>query len=435
MLRAPRRRRGGGGPRVGTVVLIAVLVGLVAVATVGPVSSFTVASVDRTSNLGVANDGNATVGLALATSVPTGETSRMLTATNRLNQTLAVTVSLVNGSSGDATLHAGGSSGDSVSASLAPGETTSVDAAVDCGADALHLSITATNGSFRFHASRTVETVARCGDDTVSRPLVYVNTAGELRTLAGPNAAPTKYSVTPETIGPATVDFDGDGTADVPYSPDGSTIALTDGSGTRTLNGTLYDTPSRLWTGAWNGSGDAVYYASASNSKNVRRVVPGGSPARAVTTKAGAVVGVADLNGDGARELLVVGGSQQIRIAFQNGTARKADVSVATTNAVGSPADFDGDGVRRIPLVGSSNNLDLTHVDADGSVTTTKVVGGVEKTGVASLDWDGDGTPEILYVDASSHRLMYVDDVTGAATTHRVQSANGNVTVGGVGVA
>ncbi|GAA0303897.1 hypothetical protein GCM10009066_17360 [Halarchaeum salinum] len=367
--------------------------------------------------------------------MPTGETSRTLTATNRLNQTLAVTVSLVNGSSGDATLHAGGSSGDSVSASLAPGETTSVDAAVDCGADALHLSITATNGSFRFHAIRTVETVARCGDDTVSRSLVYVNTAGELRTLAGPNAAPTSYSVTPETIGPATVDFDGDGTADVPYSPDGSTIALTDGDGARTLNGTLYGTPSRLWAGAWNGSGDAVYYAST--AKNVTRVRPGGRPTTAVvvsSTTPKAVVGVADVAGDSARELVFVGGSQQLRFAYENGTTVQTAPSAATGDAVGTPTDFDGNGHVRVPIVDGSNALRLAQVKDNGA-QTTKLVGGVEKTGVASLDWDGDGTPEILYVDASSHRLMYVDDVTGAATTHRVQSANGNVTVGGVGVA
>lgn len=424
---APRRRRGGGSRRWETVVLLAVVAGVLAAATVGPVASFGVASVDRPSDVAVVGDTNATVGLGPAASVSAGTSGRVLAVTNRFGERLAVTVALVDGSGGDATLAMAGERGDSVTAALAAGESVRVDASVDCDAAPLHVAVGATSGSFELDAARVVDVTGGCSDET-ARPLVYANANGVLSTLAGPDGTPETYGVQPAVIGPASVDFDGDGASAIPYSPDGSTLALTDGDGGRTLNGTLYGTPSRLWAGAWNGSDTALHYPQAS-SKDVYRVAPGGTPERAVVTKAKAVVGRADVDGDGASELLFVGGSQQIRIAFRDGSTAKSSASAATTNAVGSPADFDGDGTRRVPLVDGSNNVQLAEIDASGSVTETKIAGGAAKTGVAALDWDGDGTPEVLYVGNANAHLHYVDDVASDPTAHTVTVNGSAITV------
>lgn len=421
---APRRRRGGG--RAGTVVLLAVVVGVLAAATVGPVASFGIGSVDRPSDVAVVGDANATVGLDPAASASAGESSQVLNVTNRFGERLAVTVALADGSGGDATLSMAGERGDSVTAALAAGESVRVDASVDCDAAPLHVAVGATSGSFEFDADRVVDVTGSCGGDATS-PLVYANANGVLATLAGPNATPETYDATPAVIGPASVDFDGDGASDIPYSPDGSTLALTDGDGGRALNGTLYGTPSRLWAGAWNGS-TALHYPQAS-SKDVYRVAPDGAPERAVVTKAKAVVGRADVDDGGASELLFVGGSQQIRIAFPDGSTVKSSAGAATTNAVGSPADFDGDGERRVPLVDGSNNVQIAAIDADGSVTEAKIASGAAKAGVATLDWDGDGTPEVLYVGNSENHLHYVDDVASDPTTHTVTVNGSAVTV------
>jgi len=423
---APRRRRGGGGRRWGTVILFAVIVGVLAAATVGPVASFTVADVDRSSDVAVVGDGNATVGLNPAASVSTGTSEQVLDVTNRFGDRLNLTVALVNGSSSDATLSMAGESGDSVTAALASGESARVDADVACDAAPLNVAVGATNGSFEFDAERVVDVTGGCSDDAPTRLLVYANENGTLSTLAGPDSRPVTYGVQPAVIGPASVDFDDDGATAIPYSPDGSTLKLTDGDGGRTLNGTLYKSPSRLWAGTWNGR-TAVYYANA--AKDMASVRPGGQPHGVVTTKAKAIVGRTDVNGDGASELLFLGGSQQIRIAYQNGTTTKTSPSAATTNAVGSPADFDSDGTRCTPLVDGSNNLQLVSFEANGSVTETKLAGGVAKTGVATLDWDGDGTPEVLYVGNANNHLHYVDDVAGDPTTHTVTVNGSAVTV------
>lgn len=403
--------------------VLAVVAALVAVALVGPTSSFTVGRTSHASNVAVVNGSSAIVGLDPASSVPTGSTSRALTLQNRLNRSLNTTVSLVGG--GDATLTAGGSNGTTVSTTLAPGESRDVNADVRCGSGDLRLRVTGVNRSFRVRANRTVPTTAGC-TQSGGRALVYTNASGYLRTLAGPNSTPTGYGVTASAVGPASVDFDGDGENAVPYSPSGSALRLADGTGTQSLNGTLYGTPSRLWEGDWNGT-TAVYYANA--SKDIAGVRPSGQPRGVATTKAKAVVGAADVTGDGTPELVFVGGSQQLHLLDGNGTTTKTSASAATTNAVGSPADFNGNGRSRVPVVDGSNNLQLVSVGSGGSVTETKLAGGVAKTGVATLDWDGDGAPEVLYVGNTNDQLHYVDNVSSSPTTHNVTVNGSAVTV------
>ncbi|GAD51299.1 hypothetical protein MBEHAL_0059 [Halarchaeum acidiphilum MH1-52-1] len=226
----------------------------------------------------------------------------------------------------------------------------------------------------------------------------------------------TQLDSSPPVIGPASVDFDGDGAYDSPYIENG-TIHLVYGGGgrTKTLGGNPpapSNTKTRIGVGTWNGSDTSVFYSNATN-KDIYRVSPETGPTHVLSVASKAVVGVADFDGDSADELIYLGTSADVKYADPDGTTHDTGISPGSNvRSVGTPADFDGDGVARVPYVTGSNNVKL--VDDDGEMTKFTSPSAV-KTGVSVDDVDRDGDPEIVYVGSNKKYLRYLnlDGTTG----------------------
>lgn len=129
-------------------------------------------------------------------------------------------------------------------------------------------------------------------------------------------------------------------------------------------------------------------------------------------------VGVADFDGDAGLEIVVstfgdenTGSAGTLRLQDDDG---KLLWSVASaTRTVGPPAvaDFDGDGAPEIVVVGTNA---IQRFDGDGKLAWQREVMDFSSgfTGVSAFDFDGDGTFEVVYADEND--LWAFDGPTGA---------------------
>ncbi|QLC33972.1 VCBS repeat-containing protein [Halarchaeum sp. CBA1220] len=231
--------------------------------------------------------------------------------------------------------------------------------------------------------------------------------------------APTNATV----IGPREYDFTGDGVLDTPYVDDGGTLALQNRSGRVALATGADHTKSLVAVGQWNGTEPAVYYTGTGNT--VYRVRPGESPEAILSdTNSGvyAVVGIGDIDGDGADELVYLGNSQQLRYFEADGThdpIPNGGVGLNNGIGAGAPVDLNGDGVDRVPMVDGSNNLHLINTNTKEKILS----GNVAATPVTAFDVDGDGERELVYVD--NQEVKYADDVLGSPTRHPFNNSTG----------
>lgn len=264
-------------------------------------------------------------------------------------------------------------------------------------------------------------------------PAVFTNANnGELRT-ATTDGGVTVFgqNVVPDAIGPMTSEFDGDSAEKVPYV-DGNRLYMTDQTGPETeIAGPSgpdgvkpYSGQTLLAIGGWEGAPTSVYFADE-NEETIYRVDETASPTAVVTPDNGvsAIVGFADMTGDGQTELLYVDGSQTLRyLASSSETVGTALTGVGENNGigVGRPADFTGDGTKRVPIISGDGHLQL--VDGGGNAETISTSTEFTKSPVAPIGWDGDGDTEIAFV-ASDAQLKYVDDVDGTPVISIAQSA------------
>lgn len=132
-------------------------------------------------------------------------------------------------------------------------------------------------------------------------------------------------------------------------------------------------------------------------------------------------IGVADLDGDGHPELVLVSAGK-VAVFDRFGKKLWGPVSIAGTNGLwGGPptiADFDGDGV---PDIGVADTNNYSVFRADGSLMWTHPAKdyGSGMTGSTSFDFFGDGKTKILYSDESS---VFVMDGVSGATVARIGS-------------
>ncbi|WP_254823086.1 type IV pilin [Haloglomus halophilum] len=255
--------------------------------------------------------------------------------------------------------------------------------------------------------------------------------SGTLETLSVPGSV--------DALGPATTNLLDDGGTDVPYvdgtdrvrvtGPDGSTTTLaTSGD----IPGTIEGAKTRLATGRWDGSDPSVLFVNE-NHDTLYRVAEGGTPTAVAAPGDGtqAVVGIADVDGDAADELVFADGSQRLQALDPDGTVTAlADGQLGSNNGIGAGAlaDFDGDGIHRAVGVDGSNQVKLvgTGTAAGGEATTTLTGGVARKSPATVADVDGDGTPEVVFVSNDSEKLKYVDDVGGANTVTLLTDADGD---------
>ncbi|MBM4392924.1 MAG: hypothetical protein FJ090_17500 [Deltaproteobacteria bacterium] len=135
--------------------------------------------------------------------------------------------------------------------------------------------------------------------------------------------------------------------------------------------------------------------------------------------------GVADLDGDGLGELVVVAGGT-IRV-FEDDCTQIDSWSVYGGGYGGPPtiADFDGDGVPEVGLPGDDY---YSVYEVDGTRLWAKAIddSSSHSTGSAVFDFDGDGAAEVVYADESA--LWVFDGATGTVlfedTTHASTTVN-----------
>lgn len=208
-------------------------------------------------------------------------------------------------------------------------------------------------------------------------------------------------------------DLDGDGRLEAPYVTTDGALRIAGTNGTvRTLASDADTGKGVIATGDWDGDGRVSVYYEAASDGNLYRVQTGTSPTAVTGPDGGAlatngVVGVADYDGDGTRDLLFLGSSSTLKY-YDGATVSSTGFSSFGSNyglGVGAPADFDGDGVPRVPYVTGSQTLGL--LAADGSKTPVAAKQTPAKAPVGHGDWTGDGSPDILYVGSDDSHLQY----------------------------
>lgn len=271
-----------------------------------------------------------------------------------------------------------------------------------------------------------------------------------------------------EVTGPTEVGFSNlSGPYYAPYVYQESDLRLVD-----FVNGTtiILDTPSGtsyspyigrsvLTTGKWvdsNGADTAVsVFYIAKNGTSINRVVPT-SPSSGntvslstsdieeiVTISSGiaSLLGIADLNQDGERELYVVTTNGDIKYLSLGGSTLQATGSdtLETLNAAGAPRPtYISNYGTAIPYA-FQGDIKLLYYDSGYQTTTAFTYTGVSsedspaEAPIRICDYDGDGQGELLYVtQGTNNELRYADIPTlvtdsvnsGNATSSNVTTAN-----------
>ena len=242
-------------------------------------------------------------------------------------------------------------------------------------------------------------------------------------------------------MGPLATDLDGDGKDEVPYvRKSNQTMEMIDKDAenrgdaqelvpSSATDAAPADAKTRLGVGSWGGGDPSVFYANDNNDAIYKvswKQNGGGNENQNDPEKiadldnsrngAQAVVGLANINGDGDKELIYADGSQELRYMDEpnDGDNDKGDheqgsafpkipnASAGSSEGIGtgSLVDLDGDGVFSVVFVNTSNNI--TVANDDGTDRTIHLDDGSDdgaaKTPPTAIDLDGDGDLEIAYL-------------------------------------
>ncbi|MFB6297522.1 MAG: hypothetical protein ABEH56_03265 [Salinirussus sp.] len=376
--------------------------------------AFTSMSSDRGSSVDVAGDAGGLFGLDIAASVSAGTTSRLVTVTNQVGQTVDLTVTL-DGTTG--TL-----SGDQ--GTLQPGESLVVSIDVACGSRADTVSFTVDGtAEERFSGTTTRSTsidTSGCTKTGTGREIAYVDeNSGNLRTVAENGVVTTYDTGQVKAIGQPNVDLDGDADTDVPYVDGDDDLRSVDSDGNaRTLDGSGEVGQAPLGVGDYDGTGiPEVYYV---RDGNLRKAEVGSGTSKVVDRNwdVAAVAGVADFDGDGALEVVFTGKGNRLMYLDDTGRivgATGKPTRVSSGTAISTPADYDDDGdVEVAAYDGDDGGIDL--YDVAGEEDSFAPPYDVGETPMGALDSDGDGVPEIVHVDGNQ-KLRALDATDGTTTT------------------
>jgi len=256
---------------------------------------------------------------------------------------------------------------------------------------------------------------------------LYTGFGNGILQITGNNSATSAINTSsePKGLGPAS-DVDSDGTIEVPYVDENGNLRLiTAGGDERPLvdgsSSNIYQPKTRLAVGTWNGSDPSVFYANDSSA--ISRVEPGGSPVLVATPDNGAnaVIGPADIDGDGTDKLVFADDSQTLRYLEDDGSTEtipnSGGVSLGSNVGIGSGgvADYDGDGGTGVAAVDGGNNIVIADASGDESIGSSDVDGGAAPDAAQSpptaADIDDDGVPELMYISNTDGNLTYLDNI------------------------
>lgn len=249
------------------------------------------------------------------------------------------------------------------------------------------------------------------------------------------------YPGTATGVGPPVSNFASEQVTELPSVNASGDVVVSTTAGDRTVVATGAKSGStRLSAGRWQGSRPSILYVEA-GTKDVVRATGNGT-----TTVVGAnsdveaqgVAGIADVDGDGADELVYGGNgpsgtSNSVVYVDDDGTVVGTQVGYGTNNGIGlgEPADFDGDGTARVPYVDGGNEIKL--VDNNGTTESLTGSGPAVKAPVATGNFDGDEFLEIYFVGTASGKLRVLDNATVDNTIRTVTDDQGNSIVVGTG--
>lgn len=268
----------------------------------------------------------------------------------------------------------------------------------------------------------TIDRLIRRGE---SRAGIVYGTAGNGKLKQTTKDGSTEYGTAPQIkgMGPLSADLDGDGKDEIPYvRKSNQKIEMIDVDArnqgdtqelvpSNVSDGAPADNKTRLSTGTWGNDQKSVFYADEDHQAIYRTWWSGGrgrntniEQIRSPGNGAQSIMGIKDIDGDGAKELAFADASQHIRYIEQpGGTIRRlANGGSGSSSGIGAGglADFDGDGTASAFFVDGNNNLRI--VDADGTDRTIQLNEGSDdgaaKTPPAAIDLDNDGNREVAYL-------------------------------------
>jgi hypothetical protein len=277
-----------------------------------------------------------------------------------------------------------------------------------------------------------------------------------------------------DAMGPLEADLDGDGRDEIPYVRQGSAkIEMIDSESEQVqtlVNNSDAKKPAtskiRLGVGSWGGGDPSVFYANE-NGDAIYKVSwdpnEGGNKNQNDPEKVAdlydsgdrnevdAVVGIANINGDGDKELIYADGDQELRYIDEPGDGDEVDPKLIPTEdgnaaagsdqegiGAGTLVDPDGDGVSSVVFVNGSNNIQIVNdAEEDAKVDRTIQVDnasdgdgpGADETSPTVADINEDGSPEVLYVvDDGEHvqRVDYNPDNPGSPSVKTLSSVSVN---------
>ncbi|PSP84066.1 hypothetical protein BRC96_06060 [Halobacteriales archaeon QS_6_64_34] len=256
---------------------------------------------------------------------------------------------------------------------------------------------------------------------------LYTGSGSGILQITGNNSATSTINTSsePKGLGPAS-DVDSDGTIEVPYVDGSGDLRLVTSDGDETLlvdgsSSNIDNDKTRLAVGTWNGSDPSVFYANDTSA--ISRVEPGEDPVLVAEPDNGAnaVIGSADIDGDGTDELVFADGSQTLRYLEDDGSTEtipnSGGVSLGSSDGIGSGgiADYDGDGEVAVAAVDGGNNIVIADASGDESIGSSDVDGGTAPDATQSpptaADIDDDGVPELMYVSNTDGNITYLDNI------------------------
>jgi len=423
---APTSR--GGGGKLSRRAAIAMIAGGGTLAISGT-GAFTQAETPRKFSVTTAADENALLGIKTldVTFTETNNTKPILKLTNRTNSTLSLDSLTVNPPNYlfldyPNEIEPGNDWDEAV-------VTAYVNEELPNG-DPLEIEILAESDTTSITVVHTLEIKSELAQAVLDQTSTVVYAAGgEVNAIGGNGNKPQSLiSDGVKALGAPTTDITGTGEVDLPYVTNNGSLKLTDSSGTtkelvaNSAEPKANKSKTIMAAGSWNTNSPSVFYASR-NKETLYRV-DGNRSVSVVAEPENSVqgvVGIGDIDNDGAAELIFVDGSQQIRYLSTDGTIEKiSGGGVGSNNAVGvgKVANFD-DGVR-VVFVNGSNNIKLV-----GSGTTVLSAANAKKSPVTVADVDGDNDLEIVYIGSDDGHLKYVNDPLSSPNISFLRDHNG----------